>query len=312
MKRNIDLLVRKFIRRRGRKPQIVPMEKKFFLYHTGGQGFIITEDSLLDLIHKYAKREKADRSKIDEILLDLILAQQKKKTEEKEEFDQIDKKQLCALIQETCENHTYQEMLQTLEKKLDQAYGSRMGKSIFEGIQEYFNTVMVVSAMAKEKKKNRIVLPIKCRQPEKIKEVRVKWDFSKNHHEKFCEAQGFTKEEYQTMIEYLPLEKIREMRQEAISEQGGTYVNWVPVPHEVLFFIKSLYAKKLINIEGRRTEKNQILEKGHNMAKIQVVCKNQRGREYTFHYEAKFQMYSTNNVKYGYREEVCRFHFSKV
>lgn len=312
MKRNIDLFVRKFMRRRGEKPQIVPMEKKCFLYHIVGQGFIITEDPLTDLVYKYANREKAVRFKIDEILLDIIFDRQKGRTKEKEIFDQIDKKQVCALFNDIYEKYTYREMLLLFKQKLDQVYGNPMAKEIFEGIQEYYDTVIALDATAKEKKKNKILLPLGCRHMKKIKEVQMKWDFTKSYHEKFCEAQGFTKEEYRTMMKYLSLDKIREMKHEAISEQDGKSVIWVAIPKEVLFFIKSLYVKKLLNIEGKREERNQILEKGHSVAKVRVVCIDQNGRKYASYYEARFQMRQTDNEPYGYQEEQCHFHFLKI
>lgn len=288
------------------KPNIRPVRKDYFLYYNEKNGLFLTEKPFSHLMKEYAEENKVNLMDLEEyVIIAFIekLANSKQGTKWEEIFRKLNIKKLSHTIKDSCEYRTYSEAMEVLYRELDKTYRNGVGRAIYEEIVDVFRRNISFEIVSKEMHKWGLFYNVYNTGAGNATDVRISWDFSKKYHLKICDALGFTKEEYEKMKHSFSLDDAETAEADVMLNENGENMCRVQIPEQLLMLIKNMYMKELKNGKEQKYENNNALVGEHEIAELNISCKDIYGENHNFPYTVYFRIMPTLNEEYGYTEE---------
>jgi len=296
------------------KPTIRPVKTNLFLYDKEGTGIFVTNKSMSALMKEYAESRKVYFSEIDKLDYMGVIAKivdEYKGTKWESVFAEIDVEELTKEIKNICALKTYNDAMDNLWVELPEKYKDGVGTKLAESINEYYRRKIARESMSEAQDLWGLYYWVYNVGAGNALDIRISWDFSKNHHKILCDNLGFNDDDYSEMNNRFLLDKIEVAEADVMLNSNEENKVKAEIPYAVILFIKNLYVKSLKNTKENKHMNNNALVGEHQIAELNISYIDIHGKEHVDYYDVMFRTQSAIQEKYGYKEEYFYFKFCK-
>ncbi len=294
------------------KPAIRPVKTDFFLYDK--DGIFVTVKPMAVILEEYEEREKVYFSEIDKLEYIAIvenLVEEYKDGKWGVVFERVNIDDLFEEVKEMCQLQTYQKAIINITTNLPEKYKNGVGDKLAEKISTHFRHKIAYEAMSEVRDQWYVYYWVYNVGAGNAVDVRIAWDFSKSYHKKLCNDLGFSEEEYSQMMRNLSLDKIYIAEADVMLNTNDNNKVKFFVPSEVISFIKHLYIKSLKNYNEKKYMNNNALVGEHQIAELNISCIDIHENQHEECYDVIFQIQSTLQDNYDFKEEHFYLKFNK-
>lgn len=297
------------------KPCIRPTRKDYFLYYNEQNGLFVTDKPFAVQMEERFLKDKVDLTDINELMVGKYIqemAESKRGTKWESIIGNLNIKKLCNRIKDICEYQTYEKAAEILYRELDKEYAHGVGRGIFDKVFDLFRHNIAFSILSEQWRNNPVFYCVYNTGAGNATDVRLEWDFSKKYHVQICKNLGFSEEEFKKMDHSFSLENIEVSEADVMLNENGNNMVRVQVPREVILFIENLYLKSIQNGKENKLEANNVLVGEHELAKLNIICKDIYGEQHYFNYRVMFRIMSTLQSEFDYSEEKFYLKFENI
>ena len=297
------------------KPAIRPIKTSFFLYSKEGIDLFVTNKPIITLVDEYAQTQTirfTEISKLDYLYIKEKLAEKYQETKWADIFSEIDIDALYKQIKDLCAYKTYKEAFDILYTELPNTYKHGVGEQLCERIFEKYRHDMAFEVMCEASRQWCVYYSVYNIGAGNASDIRVRWDFSKNHYMLLCEKLGFISEDYDNMNKSFSFRSIQIGEADVMLNTNGDNKIKVEVPSEVILFIKMIYIKSLTNTKEKKHIQNNVLVGENQIAEMEISCSDIHGKPHSDKYRVMFKINSTLQNPYDANEEHFYLKFEKV
>ncbi|MEK4458286.1 hypothetical protein [Paenibacillus sp. FSL R10-2748] len=293
------------------KPVIRPVRTDFFLYDN--QGIFVTEKSRSVLVKEFAEKEKVYFSEMDKFDFMIIINELVEEYQDREwgdVFAQVDADNLFEEVKRICKSKTYEKAFSDILNKLPEKYNDGVGEKLANKIHENFRRKIVYEAMNEAKRRSFVFFWLYNVGAGNAIDIRIAWDFTRNHHKKLCNELGFSEDEYKQMLNNFSLDHIAIAEADIMLNTNTDNRVKVFVPNEVILFIKYLYKKSLKNHKEKNANNNALVSE-REISILKISYTDIHGQEHTEYYDVIFKMSPTFDDSSDYKEQYFYLKFNK-
>lgn len=297
------------------KPCIRPTRKDYFLYYNEQGGLFVTDKPFSVQMEDRFSEDKVDLTDINELMIGKCvqeLAKSKQGTKWESILGNLNIKKLCNRIKDMCEYQTYDKAAEIMYRELDKKYAHGVGRAIFDKVFDLFRHNISFSVLSDQWTSNLVFYCVYNTGAGNATDVSFEWDFSKNYHVQICKNLGFSEEDFKKMNHSFSLENIEVAETDVMLNENGNNMVRVQVPSEVILFIKNLHLKSIQNGKEGKLEANNALIGEHELAELNITCKDIYGEQHCFNYKVMFRIMTTLRSEFDYSEEKFYLKFENI
>lgn len=297
------------------KPCIRPTRKDYFLYYNEQRGLFVTDKPFSVQMEERFLADKVDLTDINEVVIGKYvqeLAESRQGTKWESILRNLNIKKLCNRIKDMCEYETYNKAAEIMHRELDKKYAHGVGRVIFDKVFDLFRHNIAFSILSEQWKSNPVFYCVYNTGAGNATDVSFEWDFSKNYHVQICKNLGFSEEDYNKMNRSFSLENIEVAEADVMLNENGNNMVRVQVPDELILFIRNLYLKSIQNGKEEKFVANNALVGEHELAELNILCKDIYGEQHCFNYKVMFRIMPTLQSEFGYSEEKFYLKFESL